>query len=359
MKTIVLLGAGKIGRMVAHFLGTCGDFQLRVGDVNREFVDRTVSALNGATAHTIDFGKGADLDSILKGAYAVVSCAPFHSNPLIAERARALGVHYLDLTEDVAVTNKVEELAKGADTAFIPQCGLAPGFITIIANHLIKEMTKVSDLHMRVGALPRFPSNRLKYNLTWSTEGLINEYCNPCEVILNGKLEKMQALENLERLTIDGVEYEAFNTSGGLGTLAESLLGKVKNVNYKSIRYPGHCELLKFLLEDLQMIEHRDQLKEIFERAIPTTDQDQIVIYVAATGTYKRRHTERTWASTIYHQEIDGQNWSGIQVTTAAGVCAVLDLLAEGKLPARGFVRQEQVEYDAFIQNRFGKYYKS
>ena len=218
-------------------------------------------------------------------------------------------------------------------------------------------MSDVTDLRLRVGALPRYPSNRLKYNLTWSTDGLINEYCNPCQVVLDGRRLAVQPLEGLERLTIDGVEYEAFNTSGGLGSLADTLAGKVRHADYKSIRYPGHNELLKFLLHDLRMIEHRSQLREIFERSLPTTEQDQIVLFVSATGTYHDRLTERTYARTIYHQTIDGRNWSAIQVTTAAGACAVLDLLREGRIPQEGFVKMEQIAYADFVGNRFGRYY--
>jgi saccharopine dehydrogenase-like NADP-dependent oxidoreductase len=357
MNTIVVLGAGKIGRMVAHFLGHSGDYRVRVGDSQKAAVDQIVSNVRACEGQTVDFGSEADLDRILDGANAVISCAPFHCNPLIAERAKLAKVHYLDLTEDVAVTRKVQELAADAESAFIPQCGLAPGFITLCAVHLLEGMTDIRDLRMRVGALPRFPSNMLRYNLTWSTEGLINEYCQPCEVVLDGELRQVQPLENLESLVVDGVEYEAFNTSGGLGTLATSLDGRVRNVNYKSIRYPGHNYLLKVLLQDLQMKDHQDELRAIFERALPATLQDQIVVFVSATGTYHGRLTERTYAKTIYHQEIDGHAWSGIQITTAAGVCGVLDLLCQGELPQRGFVRQEDIGYDRFIQNRFGRYY--
>ncbi|MGA0870447.1 MAG: saccharopine dehydrogenase family protein, partial [Planctomycetota bacterium] len=230
MNTIVVLGAGKIGRMVAHFLGHSGDYRVRVGDAQQAAVDHIVSNVRACEGQTVDFASDADLDRILDGANAVISCAPFHCNPRIAERAKLAKVHYLDLTEDVAVTRKVQELAADAESAFIPQCGLAPGFITLCAVHLLEGMTDIRDLRMRVGALPRFPSNMLRYNLTWSTEGLINEYCQPCEVVLDGELRQVQPLENLESLVVDGVEYEAFNTSGGLGTLATSLDGRVRNV---------------------------------------------------------------------------------------------------------------------------------
>lgn len=357
MHTLVILGAGKIGRMVTHLMATCGDYHVRVGDVAQPAVDLVTRRHAQVKGQVVDFGNAGSLDAILKGAWAVVSCAPFHCNPLIAERAKAAGVHYFDLTEDVEVTHAVKRLADGAGTVFAPQCGLAPGFITIVANHLMKSMTEVSDLRLRVGALPRYPSNRLKYNLTWSTEGLINEYCNPCEAVENGQLTTVPPLEQLERLTIDGVDYEAFNTSGGLGTLAITLKDRVKNVNYKTIRYPGHCELMKFLLHDLQMQDQQGLLRDIFERALPTTFQDQIVIFVSATGKYLGRLSERTWAKTIYHQSIDGDNWSGIQITTAAGVAGIVDMVRAGQLPSSGLLRMETVDYEAFLQNRFGRYY--
>jgi len=357
MQELVILGAGKIGRMVTHLMASCGDYRVRVGDVAQGAVDHLAAKYPQVRGQVVDFADAKSLDNILAGAWAVISCAPFHCNPLIAQRSKVHGVHYFDLTEDVEVTHQVKELAADATTLFAPQCGLAPGFITVVANHLMKSMTEVSDLRLRVGALPRYPSNRLKYNLTWSTEGLINEYCNPCESVENGQLTTVPPLEQLERLTIDGVDYEAFNTSGGLGTLAITLKDRVKNVNYKTIRFPGHCDLMKFLLHDLQMQDQQGLLRDIFERSLPATFQDQIVIFVSATGRVHGRLTERTYAKTIYHTLIDGENWSGIQITTAAGVTAIVDMLRAGQLPTRGLLKMESVDYEQFLQNRFGKYY--
>ena len=362
MKELVILGAGKIGRMVCHFMSEAkadsgNSYSVRIGDAAQDAIDHVKAVYTNVTGQVVDFSDAKSVDAILKGAWGVVSCAPFHCNPIIAQAAKDHGVHYFDLTEDVEVTNQVKELAKGAKTLFAPQCGLAPGFITITANHLMQSMTEVSDLRLRVGALPRYPSNRLKYNLTWSTAGLINEYCNPCESVENGELTTVPPMEQLEHMTIDGVEYEAFNTSGGLGTLAITLKDKVKNVNYKTMRYPGHCELMKFLLHDLHMQEDQEQLGRIFERSLPATFQDQIVIFVSATGQFKGRLAERTYAKTINHQHIDGKNWSGIQITTAAGVTAIVDMLNDGQLPNSGLLKMEDVDYDQFLANRFGRYY--
>jgi saccharopine dehydrogenase-like NADP-dependent oxidoreductase len=357
MHTLVILGTGKIGRMVAHLMAKCGDYDVRLGDVAPGVAEAVAKRYGNVKGSVVDFASQASLDGVLKGAWAVISCAPYRCNPLIAERAKAHGVHYFDLTEDVGVTHRVKELAKDSKTVFAPQCGLAPGFITIAAHDLMKTMTQVHDLRLRVGALPRYPNNRLKYNLTWSTDGLINEYCNPCEAVENGQLTTVPPLEQLERMTLDGVEYEAFNTSGGLGTLAITLKDKVRNVNYKTIRYPGHCELMKFLLHDLGLRNDKDAIRDLFDKAIPGTAQDQIIVYVSAIGMVGGKLTERTYARTIYHQQIDGEEWTGIQVTTAAGITGVVDMVRAGQLHQSGFLKMEEIDCGAFLKNRFGKYY--
>lgn len=357
MRTVAVLGAGKIGRMVTHMLGHCGDYQVRVADVSLEAARRAIKEVPNATAFQVDFDDERTLEPVLSGAAAVLSCCPFECNPFIAEQAVKYDLHYLDLTEDIETTRAVLRNVERSSRAFIPQCGLAPGFITITGVHLMKPMEEVESLKLRVGALPRYPSNMLKYNLTWSTEGLINEYGNPCEVLRDGASAWVQPLEGLEELMIDGARYEAFNTSGGLGSLAQTLQGKVRNVNYKSIRYPGHNLLVRFLYNELKMNEDRETLRTIFERSLPSTFQDVVVIYVSAIGKQQGQYVERTYARTITHQTIAGSNWSAIQITTAAGITAVLDLLFEGNLPQKGFVRQEDVNYQQFITNRFGKYY--
>jgi saccharopine dehydrogenase-like NADP-dependent oxidoreductase len=131
-------------------------------------------------------------------------------------------------------------------------------------------------LKLRVGALPQYPSNALNYNLTWSTDGVINEYCEPCEAVVNGERVLVPAMEEREEFSLDGVTYEAFNTSGGLGTLCDTLAGKVRTLNYRTIRYPGHCAIMKALLQDLRLSERRDVLKDIFENALPSTLQDVV-----------------------------------------------------------------------------------
>ena len=276
----------------------------------------------------------------------------------MAQVAGEAGVHYFDLTEDVATTRAVRAAADSARSAFMPQCGLAPGFISVVAAELAKRFESLRDVHMRVGALPQFPVNGLKYNLTWSTDGLINEYCNPCEAINEGTRLDVMPLEGLEHFSLDGVDYEAFNTSGGLGTLCETLDGQAQSLNYKTVRYPGHRNAMRLLLEDLRLRDRRPLLKDVLETAVPITHQDVVLIFVTVAGQRDNRLTQESYARKVYAREIDGRLWSAIQLTTAAGICAMVDLHRMGLLPAQGFIRQEEARLPDFLANRFGKAYQ-
>lgn len=338
-----------------EMLSGTDDYDVTVGDRSAAALDR----LTGTrfTRSQIDVTDGAALRAALDDMDMVLSAGPFTLTPAIAEAARDSGTHYFDLTEDVAGTRHVKGLAEGSRTAFMPQCGLAPGFISVVAYDVTKRFDTLEDVHMRVGALPVYPSNALKYNLTWSTDGLINEYCNPCEAIHDGELREVLPLEGDEAFALDGTEYEAFNTSGGLGTLGETLAGRVRNLNYKTVRYPGHRSVVRLLIHELKLGERRHVLKDILETAIPITLQDVVLIFVTVSGWQNGRLTQESYAKKIYSREIGGRVWSAIQITTAAGICAMVDLMRQGKLPNAGFVRQEQAVLDDLLANRFGRYY--
>ncbi len=355
MKKVLVLGGGKIGSCITDLLGHTGDYAVTVGDATRSTLERI--ATPGVRTVQLGFDDQEALTAAVAGQDMVVSAAPYTFTPIIAATAKQAGAHYLDLTEDVEGTRQVKALAEGAQVAMIPQCGLAPGFISIVAHDLAKRFDQLYSVKMRVGALPQFPTNALKYNLTWSTEGLINEYCNPCEAIVDGELREVPALEGYERLAIEGEEYEAFNTSGGLGTLWETLRGRVQHLDYKTMRYVGHRDIMKLLLNDLRLIERRDLLKDIFEASLPGTTQDVVLIFVSVTGMQHGRLMQETYAKKVYAREINGRTWTAIQVTTAGAMCAMVDLLRDGKLPQRGFVRQEETLLSDFLGNRFGRFY--
>jgi saccharopine dehydrogenase-like NADP-dependent oxidoreductase len=356
MRKVALVGAGKIGGAIAHLLIRSGDYEVTVIDQSAPAL-QTLAEATGARTLQADIADADALGGALAGHAAVLSAAPFHLTGAVAEAAALSGLHYLDLTEDVATTRRAKTLAVDARGAFIPQCGLAPGFISIVANDLAKHFDTLDSIRMRVGALPQFPSNALNYNLTWSTDGVINEYIESCEAIVDGRLRDVPPLEEREEFSLDGVTYEAFNTSGGLGTLCETLAGKVRTLNYRTIRYPGHAAIMKALLNDLRLRDRRDMLKDILENALPSTEQDVVIIFVTVSGLRNGRLVQETYANKVYAGQHFGRPMSAIQITTAAGICAVLDLLLDGALPQRGFIKQEDVPFEAFLANRFGRVY--
>jgi saccharopine dehydrogenase-like NADP-dependent oxidoreductase len=354
-RRVIILGAGKIGGAIVDLLSETGDWDVTVADQSTEYLE--LIPAERATRLTVDVGDPTQLTNAIDGHEYAISALPFFLNPQVATVCRNVGVHYFDLTEDVETTRTVRAIAAGASTVFIPQCGLAPGFISIVGYDLTKRFDRLREVRMRVGALPQYPVDTLKYNLTWSTDGLINEYCNPCEAIHEGRVVEMLPLERLESFSLDGMDYEAFNTSGGLGTLCETLAGSVDRLDYKTVRYPGHCATMRVLLEDLRLGERRELLKDVLEHAIPITHQDVVLVFVTVSGWRDSRLTQETYAKKVYAHEVAGRLMSAIQITTAGGICAMVDMHAQGKLPATGFVRQEDATLDDFMANRFGALY--
>ena len=353
---VLILGAGRIGEAIGTMLN--GDtFRITIAD--RDPARLAKLAGSRTATRVLDTGNRPALLAAMRTCDAVLNALPFSAAEQVASAAVECGVHYFDLTEDVAATRSIRSLAVNARSVLMPQCGLAPGFVGIVAHDLARRFETLSDLRMRVGALPRYSRNALKYNLTWSTEGLINEYCNPCESIVDGVPVTVPALEGYETFALDGVAYEAFNTSGGLGTLCETLTGSVRHLDYKSIRYPGHRDIVKLLLDDLRLRDRRDLLKEIFETAIPSTQQDVVIVFVTAAGYREGRFVQESFLTRVHGRLLGGAYYSAIQLTTAAGICAALDLVRKGKIAERGFVRQEDVRLEDLMASRFGTHFEA
>ena len=360
MHKVLVLGAGKIGALISGLLAQTGAYQVRLADLDESAATAVIGAhaLPNLEPARLDATDAAALRAQLREQHplAVVSSLPYYCNPLVAVSACDAGIHYFDLTEDIAVAREVSALASSAESALVPQCGLAPGFISIAGGELIRHFDSLRSVRLRVGALPQHPHNVLKYSLTWSTEGLINEYGNPCEAIADGRATEVRPLEGLEEIEIDGTLYEAFNTSGGLGTLAQTCGARCESMDYKTIRYPGHCAQMRLLMNDLKLNQDRTTLKRILESAVPKTLQDVVIVYAAVTGMQQQELREESYVSKIYPQMIVGRLWSAIQVSTAAGVCAVLDLVLANPERYRGLVTQESFRLPEILGNRFGQH---
>lgn len=363
MSKVLIAGSGKIGSMIAALLSEQGDYECMLIDNN--FSNNDISRLRDAKPDLpcieIDVTDNVALSTFMKkeNFNAVVSSLPYFLNRHIIPLAKEYRCHYFDLTEDTDTADYVKVIAKDAQCALVPQCGLAPGFISITANHLMSQFDHCEYVHCRVGALPQFTHHALQYALTWSIDGLINIYGNPCPAIANGKPVMLEPLADCETLQLDGLSYEAFNTSGGLGGLPTRVIGRVDELNYKTIRYPGHANIMRLLMQDLGLNKKRDILKQILLDSLPHTYDDVVLIYVAAKGRQGDNVIEKSTYQKIYPQKIQGLKWSAIQVTTASEICAVMDIILHSEEVFQGWVLQESFTLADIMKNRFGRYYQT
>lgn len=363
MFRVLIAGSGKIGSLIACLLQESGRYEVHIGDLafNGTDVVRLLSAFPQIKKTILDFSdiKGVGEYVQTNGIQAVVSSLPYFLNPQVAEMAAKNKIHYLDLTEDTRVTERVRELAHDASTAFVPQCGLAPGFINLTANSLMQSFDRLDSAKLRVGALPQNSNHALHYALTWSTDGIINEYGNLCHAIERGESVLVPALEDWESIQIDGKFYEAFHTSGGIGHLADMYKGKINTLNYKTIRYPGHCEKMRFLMKDLKLNEDRPTLKRILENAVPKTYQDLVLIYVTVTGWKNNDYVEQSYVKKIYPEKRADVLWSAIQIATASSLCVILDTVLNNAKQYTGLLLQEIISLKDFLANPFSKPFQS
>ena len=361
MHKVLILGAGKIGSLISVLLANSNDYQVTLADINvdNDYLKRIKAKTANLELVQLDAQNHDMMSNYLskKTTQTIISSLPFYCNIPVAKLAQAFNLNYFDLTEDTHVTSTITELSKKASGTFVPQCGLAPGFISIVANDLMQHFPTLDTVKMRVGALPVNISNALQYSLTWSTDGLINEYGNLCNAIENSEEVRLLPLDDLEEIKVDGLTYEAFNTSGGIGSLADSYYGKVKSMSYKTIRYPGHCSKMRFLMNDLKLNYDRDTLKRILENTLPKTSQDVVLVYVSVTGVRDQQYCEENYVKKFYPKKINGQRWSAIQLTTASAMCTAVDLVINNPKKYSGLVRQEQFTLEDLTTNRFGEYY--
>lgn len=350
IKKIGILGLGKVGSLVATLLSS--KFEVEGMDQFETKEKFPFNVLKG------DVSNDKKIREFLEDKDAVVSCLPYFLNIKIAETAVDMGVHYFDLTEDVPTLNAILKMSKNSKSVLAPQCGLAPGFIGILGAGLYGQFSEIRSVKLRVGALPLHPMGQLGYSFTWSAEGVINEYLNDAEVIHNGERKMLSSLNDLESINLNGRQYEAFLTSGGLGTMCDTLDGKVDTLNYKTIRYPGHRDGMKLLLYDLLLKDDRKLAKDILNNALPLVDEDIVLVYAAVEGMMNGKLRRKEFSESYRKITLDNKDWRAISWTTACSISTVVDLVSEGKLKNKGFIKQEEIPFEMFIQSHFGSMYE-
>lgn len=362
---ILVLGAGKMGRGAVHDLivNSPDVAQVTVADQDLQSV-RIISDLyneKGCVGRQFDATNYQKTVELMRGHDAAISCVPYFYNLQLAKAAIEARVNFCDLggnNDVVAQELALDAKAKTAGINIIPDCGLAPGMVSVLAMHGAQQFDELDSLKIRVGGLPQNPKPPLDYQLVFSVEGLINEYLEPARVIRAGKIAHVESLTEIETLEFDGFPaLEAFQTSSGTSTLPETFLGKIGELDYKTIRYAGHCEKVKTLfdmgLADSQplsvstsngetvKIAPRAFFGELLMRALPRDEPDLVLIRLEFRGSSVNQ--TKTLRYDIVDRFDHETGLTAMQRTTAFPASIIAQMMARGETARRGATPQETV----------------
>jgi saccharopine dehydrogenase-like NADP-dependent oxidoreductase len=370
--TIVIAGAGGMGSATGLLLRELGDFEvdLYVGDADADRAQAAASwiregSIRPGAVHAFHLpleGMGPELLAALEASEILLDCLPGKEAPRMARLARQHDLHYANLTEHVKETEEVMEIAEGSERGFVLQTGLAPGFIDVLANGLFQqfcrehEVNAVESVSMRVGALTTTAHPPHYYGFTWSSIGVATEYVEPATVVRDSRRVTRPSLTDLAPILIDGIVYEEALTSGGAADLPVALEGRVKTLDYKTLRYPGHYGWVQRLLaeapEVLEGADRADYLLGRMTEAVPFVEDDLVVFYAGVDGFGAdgvRRRLERS--GLIRPIRVGARQLKAIQSTTAAGLAeSARLLLTEGH---RGVCLQSQIDPAHFMAGPF------
>lgn len=347
---IGIVGAGNIGFAIYQLLVSTGEkYKVSIAD---QIEKKNIFI---SEDHYVHLEKGStQFNEFVKDKTLIINALPFHQNINLYKACQESNVAYFDLSEDDALDNYISDFQEIPFT--MPHCGLAPGMSSIIAYDLIKQSQNPTNIKIRVGALSQNASNKLRYYTSWSGEGLVNEYLGNCQIVKSGKYATVDALTGYEKLTINGREYEAFHTSGGIGSLARTLASEdfSGSIDYKTIRRIGHHNYVDFLFNDLQL--DQSSLTQIFKTCIPQTRKDKVIIYVSVGN--ENTEDASTYYKVFKPTNINGRHFSAIEYTTAIGLLAMVELYVNKKLPQKGYVKQEEANWKDVVKTMYGVYYR-
>ena len=271
------------------------------------------------------------MPGLFRGAQVAISAVPFTLNYALAKAAVAAGVHFCDLGGNDAVVAKemtLDRAARAKGVRIVPDCGLAPGMASFLVAWGLQGFGRADRVRIRVGGLPLAPKPPLNYQMVFSMGGLINEYRGYCRTLRGSRIARVRAMAGLERVDFPGVgTLEAFNTSGGASTMPDTYRGKVGALDYKTLRFPGHCALMR------KALRMKDPGAWVL-RNVPPTGPDQVLVQVEIEGEGRR------WTLTLRDVERDG--FTAMQRTTGFSASIVAQLIANGKAKRTGALRQER-----------------
>ena len=253
---------------------------------------------------------------------AVMSAIPYYLNFELAELAVQAGVHFCDLGGNTAIVGKQKTLdvaAKAKGVSVVPDTGLAPGMVNVIAQHAIEQFDHVESLQLLVGGLPQSPLPPLNYQIAYSIEGLIDYYTTPSMVLRDGQPQEVSALSELEAVHFDAPvgALEAFHTAGGLSTMGTRYTGQIAHMEYKTLRYPGHARIMESIrdlgllsLEPVdvqgQSVVPRDLFVRVAGEKLRQGKPDLVALRVVATGTHEGVRRTRSWEVVDFYDASHG-----------------------------------------------------
>ena len=367
---IFIAGSGGIGRAAGLILSeykNIMDCKVTFGDISQAALDAAVQFVNEGCTHDADVatvvmsrdGQDDNLAATLAEADVILDCLPGSQAPRMARLAVKHGCHYANLTEYVAETNEIMEISKGADTGFVLQTGLAPGFINVLANNLYERFQKdhgsdkLDTMTMKVGAVTPHASHPHFYAFTWSPIGVATEYLKPAVVVKDYKTIDVPALSGVETIYINGKEYEDNFTSGGAADLPVAFEGKIKDLAYKTLRLPGHYAWVADQLKSIPEGEGRiETLEKTMLDQIPNVEDDLVVVYASVEGKDQHgrlRKIEKAYE--VFPSKVGNKTLRAIQSTTAAPLCEMARMLIEKGW--KGTVLQSQVDTEAFMSGPY------
>lgn len=356
--TVLVVGAGMMGSAVAYDLARFDRIEkVILADIDEAHARSVASSLGQhVEVRKLDVNSYADVVALMKTVDAAVGATSYTHNVLLTEAAIEAGVHFCDLGGNMDVVYEQMSLdarAKAADVLAVPNCGLAPGLACIVAAEGAKRFSRVDEIHLRVGGLPQHPQPPFNYQLTFSPEGLINEYIEPAEVIRNGETQRVESMTDLEELEFPQPfgKLEAFNTSGGVSTLTKMFTGKVQALDYKTIRYPGHCEKFKTLLdlgfassEPVTVGNSVRTVREIFEELLrkkfPVNQPDAVLMRVTISGILD--NSQKTLAYDMIDLYDEKTRMTAMARTTSFPTSIIAQMIVDGRISARGVLPPEQ-----------------
>ncbi len=355
----VLFGAGQQGRAIAFDLLRDPESEIVIVDSNPEQLDEVCSWLDDPRVEPepIDAENREECRVVMEDMDVAINALPYRFNLLLTEDAIEMKKHLVDLGGNNSVVEQQLELdsaAKEAGIVVIPDCGLAPGLAVLLAADACARLTRVDSLNIRVGGLPQKAQGDFGYMLTFSVEGLLNEYSEPCLVMRGGELLSVEPLTDIEPIRFGEPfsELECFNTSGGLSTLPRTLGHKVTNMDYKTIRYPGHGEQMRRfyeegmfsrepkVAEDGSTYVPREQLAALIREQCSYQEADVVLLRVSAEG---MKNNIPLVVKTQIVDRFDRENGiTAMMRMTGYPTSIIASMIAKGQVEARGVVPLER-----------------